>query len=314
MHSENKLQIMKKLFNVCRNVFAVIGVIAVMAVILYICARPYFDINVYPNRLGMMEEYVDSLRTSGPYAKDTTNFSFRIIQNEAKAQEIKDYFQLDTLYAPEADTWTKALAIGKFVSSNIPHANQRKWPESVGAIELWEYTKNVEPAFNCRLHGIFTFELLLAAGIDARYVTCMPEDAEDNDCHVVNEVWLPELGKWAMIDTDMGGHYFSDLKGTPLSLREMREHYISGEKMMMYPAFENGITRKDDHYGYMAKNTYWFSCWGELSYYQEDYDHEDVVRDHYINLVPSGFVPYRIGGGNTITTDADQFWAAPINI
>lgn len=71
----------------------------------------------------------------------------------------------------------------------------------------------------------------------------MPEDAEDNDCHVVNEVWLPELGKWAMIDTDMGGHYFSDLKGVPFS---------------------------------------------------------------------SGFQPYRIGGGNTITSDADQFWAAPV--
>lgn len=302
---------MKKVFKVCRNIFAVIGVIAVLFVILCLFAKPYFDVDINLNRLGMMDTYVDSLRASGPYAKDTNSFSFRIIQNEARAQEIKDYFQLDTLYAPDADTWTKAVAIGKFVSSNIPHANQKVWPEAVDAIGLWEYTKNVEPAFNCRLHGIFTFELLLAAGIDARYVTCMPEDSEDNDCHVVNEVWLPELNKWAMIDTDMGGHYFSDLKSVPLSLREMREHYISGEKMMMYPSFMNGSTKKDEHYAYMAKNTYWFACWGELSYFQEDYNHTDVVRDHYINLIPSGYEPYRIGGGNTITTDADQFWAAP---
>ena len=302
---------MKRSLNVCRNVFAVIGVIAVLMVILFFCAKPYYDVDISPNRLFWMDSYVDSLRTSGPYAKDTTNFSFRIIQNEARAQEIKDYFQLDTLYSPNADTWTKAVAIGKFVSSNIPHANQRIWPEEVDAIGLWEYTKNVEPAFNCRLHSIFTFELLLASGIDARYVTCMPEDAKDNDCHVVNEVWLPELCKWAMIDTDMGGHYFSDLKGIPLSLREMREHYISGEKMVIYPEFKDGRTKKDEHYAYMAKNTYWFSCWGELSYYQEDYDHEDVIREHYINLIPSGFEPFGIGGGNTITTDADRFWAAP---
>ena len=269
---------MKKVFNVCRNIFAVIGIIAVLFVILCCLAKPYFDFDVNITRLGMMDSYVDSLRTSGPYAKDTTNFSFRIIQNEARAQEIREYFQLDTLYAPDADTWTKAVAIGKFVSSNIPHANQREWPESVDAIGLWEYTKNVEPAFNCRLHAIFTFELLLAAGIDARYVTCMPEDA---------------------------------LEGIPLSLREMRDHYITGEKMMMYPAFKNGSTKKDDHYAYMAKNTYWFACWGELSYYQEDYDHTDVIRDHYIDLIPSGFEPFRIGGGNTITTDANQFWAAP---
>lgn len=303
---------MKKVFHVCRNLFAVIGMLAVLFVIFLICAKPYFDLDVNLTRLGMMDCYVDSLRTSGPYAKDTTRFGFRIIQDEARAQEIKDYFRLDTLYASDADTWTKALAIGRFVSSNIPHANQRQWPEAIDAIGLWEYTRQVEPAFNCRLHSIFTFELLLAAGLDARYVTCLPEDADDNDCHVVNEVWLPELSKWAMIDTDMGGHYFSDLGGVPLSLQEMREHYISGEKMMIYPAFQDGRTKKDEHYAYMAKNTYWFACWGELSYYQEDYNHQEVVRNHYINLVPSGFEPFRIGGGNTITTDAGQFWAAPI--
>ena len=302
---------MKKVFNVCRNIFAVLGVIATILFVVWQFAKPYYDVDINLNRLGMMDEYVDSLRTSSPYAKDTTTFSMRIIQDTVRAREIKDYFQLDTLYAPDADTWTKAMAIGKFVATNVPHDNQKIWPESVDAIGLWEYTKNVAPAFNCRLHSILTFELLLAAGLDARYVTCMPEDENDSDCHVVNEVWLPELGKWAMVDSDMGGHYFSDLDGVPLSLLEMREHYISGEKMMMYPGFENGITKKDNHYAYMAKNTYWFSCWGELSYFQENYDHQNVLRNTYVNLVPSGFEPYRVGGGNTVTTDAERFWGAP---
>ena len=97
------------------------------------------------------------------------------------------------------------------MASNIPHDNQEIEPEHRNAIDLWEYTKNVAPAFNCRLHSILTFELMLAAGLEARYVTCLPEDEDDNDCHVVNEVWLPELGKWAMIDSDMGGHYICDV-------------------------------------------------------------------------------------------------------
>ena len=305
---------MRKFLNICRNILAVVGGIAILAIVIWQFAKPYFDVYIDLNRLGKMDDYVDSLRTAGPYAKDTATFSMRIIQDTVQAQKIKDYFQLDTLYAADADSWTKAVAIGKFVARNIPHDNQKKWPDSVDAIGLWEYTKNVAPAFNCRLHGILTFELMLAAGLDARYVTCMPEDENDNDCHVVNEVWLPELGKWAMVDSDMGGHYFTDLNGVPLSLREMREHYISSEKMKMYPGFENGTTKKDDHYAYMAKNTYWFSCWGELSYFQENYAHEDVIRDSYINLVPSGYEPYGIGGGNTITTDADRFWAAPESI
>lgn len=302
---------MKKTFNICRNVFAIIGLIATLLILLYFCMKPYYEVDVYKNRLGMLDSYIDSLRSTGPYMKDTTNFSIQIIQDTVRAKEIQEYFQLDTLFDAGADTWTRALAIGKFVASNIPHDNQKEWPESVDAIGLWEYTKNVAPAFNCRLHSILAFELFLAAGLDAKYVTCMPKDTNDNDCHVVNEVWLPELGKWAMIDTDMGGHYVSDLSGIPLSLKEMREHFISGEKMMIHPEFKKGHTRKDEYYAYMAKNTSWFSCWGELSYYQEDYDHEDVIRDHYINLIPSGVEASGEGEGNIITTDADQFWAKP---
>jgi hypothetical protein len=62
----------------------------------------------------------------------------------------------------------------------------------------------------------------------------------------------------------------------------------------------------------MAKNTYWFSCWGTLSFYQEDYKVNGVDRNSYINLVPSGFEPFDIGGGNTVTTDADRFWDAKL--
>jgi hypothetical protein len=255
---------------------------------------------------------VSALKSSGAYASDTANFSMVIIQDTTRAREIREYFQLDTLYPQNADTWEKAVAIGKFVSLNIPHDNQKKWPEHVNAIGLWEYAKDVAPAFNCRLHSILTFELLLAADIKARYITCMPQDENDSDCHVVNEVWLPELNKWAMIDSDMGGHFVSDMDGTPLSLKEMREHYISGKKMMMHYAFDEGSSKVDDYYAYMAKNTYWFSCWGTLSYYQEDYKMEDVDRDSYVNLIPSGFEPFRVGGGNTITTNADLFWDASL--
>ncbi len=301
---------MRRFFNVCRNVLAAIGVVAVLLVVLYFCRKPYFEVDVYPSFLGRMKENVELLRASGPFAKDTASYSIKIIQDTVRAKEIRDYFRLDTLYAPDADTWTKALAIGRFVASNIPHDNQKVYPEHVNAIGLWEYTRNVAPAFNCRLHSILTFELMLAAGLDARFVTCLPEDKDDNDCHVVNEVWLPDLGKWAMVDTDEK-RYVSDLDGIPLSLREIREHIISGEKMLLYPSFEKGSTKKDDYYAYMAKNTYWFSCWGELSYYQEDLGHEEVIRDHYVNLVPSGFEPF--GSGNVVTSDADRFWAAPIH-
>ena len=301
---------MKKFLKVIWGIFAVIGILFTVLILFLLDGNT--AISVYPSTKSRYGEYVERLRTSDPFAKDTVSVEMKIVQDTVRAKEIRDYFQLDKLYDADADTWTKALAIGKFVASNIPHDNQEIEPEHRNAIDLWEYTKNVAPAFNCRLHSILTFELMLAAGLDARYVTCLPEDWKDTDCHVVNEVWLPELGKWAMIDSDGDGNYASDLDGTPLSLREIREHYISGEEMQYHPRFKKGTTKVNNHYAYMAKNTYWFSCWETLSYYQEDGENRVREDGRNINLVPSGFGGFNIDEGEIVTTDADTFWAAPV--
>ena len=300
---------MKKVLIVIWGIFAVIGILFVACFISLRQKYGNFDIALYPGYEVRFDEFVDLLRSSGPYEKDETSFEMKVLQDSARAKEIRDYFQLEQLYDADADTWTKALAIGQFVASNIPHANQEIDPEHRNAIDLWEYTKNTEPAFNCRLHSLLTFELLLAAGLDARYVTCMPGDENDTECHVMNEVWLPELSKWAMIDTDMNGNYASDLDGTPLSLREIREHYISGEQMQYHPRFKKVSTKVNEHYAYMAKNTYWFSCWETLSYYQEDWQNRQREIGRKIYLVPSGFEGFDIDEGAIVTTDADTFWA-----
>ena len=259
-------------------------------------------------RLVRFETKVNALRDAAPYIADTTTLNMRLTIDTLRAAEIREYFQLDTLYSPNDDTWTKALAIGRFISANIPHDNQKVNPEYRNAIGLWEYTKTIAPAFNCRLHSIFAFELLSSAGIKARYITCFPQDSLDRDCHVVNEVWLPEKNKWVMLDTDMGGHYVTDLSGNLLSLKEMREHYIAGKKMMMYPGYEKGSSKKTYYYGYMAKNSYWYTCWENLGFYQEDYTTypESELREHYYALVPSGFKPFR--SGCIATSDEKQFW------
>ena len=303
---------MKKFLKIIWGIFAVIGILFVTCFLGYRLTWGRFYISIHQKYVERFDEFVGLLRSSGPYEKDTTTFEMTLIQDAARAKEIRDYFQLDKLYDADADTWTKALAIGKYVATNIPHANQEIEPEHRNAIDLWKYTKNVEPAFNCRLHSILTFELLLAAGLDARFVTCMPGDKYDTDCHVMNEVWLPELSKWAMIDTDMDGNYASDLDGTPLSLREIRERCISGEQMQYHPRFKKASTKVNEHYAYMAKNTYWFSCWETLSYYQEDWPNRQREIGRKINLVPSGYKGFDIEEGEIVTTDADSFWAAPV--
>lgn len=255
------------------------------------------------------ESHVDILKHSGQYSKDARSFNIHSVADPTRAAEIKEYFHLDTLYTDTVSTWEKTLAIAKFVATNVPHANQKVQPKQKNAIYLWEYTKTVEPAFNCRLHSIMLFELLTSVGIEATYITCMPQDKHDQDCHVVNQVWLPELGKWVMIDSDMGGCYATDSLGNLLSLQEMREFYIQDKPICYHPQFGEAVGSDFWYYDYMAKNTYWFSCWEAIHFDQEPAEGRDVGR--YIHLVPEGYKPFGTNRKDMVTHDVEQFWAAP---
>lgn len=148
--------------------------------------------------------------------------------------------------------------------------------------------------------------MLMSVGIKARYVTCLPEDAEDGDCHVVNEVFLPELGKWVMLDSDMD-KVVTDMDGRPLSLRELRDKLIAGE-----PYLINGKVNEGQYYDmYMAKNSYWYNM-HELSR-MDDETGDPLPGDRRISLVPVGFTVK--GGGaqwlfeNSVrTTNPEEFW------
>ena len=308
---------MTSIWKTIRIVLIAVGVIVLAAVVKLVLSGYELQVSGIKNQVIEIrfdrtnkvryDERVKLLREAGSYKADTAKVEINHVPDIRRAEEIMDYFCLDTLYDAGDATWEKTLAIGEFVANNIPHDNQKEYPEYVNAIGLWEYTKTVAPAFNCRLHSILNYELLTAAGIKARYITCLPYDRNDNDCHVVNEVWLPETGKWVMIDTDMK-RYVTDKKGNLLSLAEIREHFINDKKVVVYHNFDNPSSKISYYHAYMAKNTYWFCCWGDLGFYQEDYKTfpESKLRSRYYALVPEGFETF---SGKEITThDPEQFW------
>ena len=142
---------MKLIGKIFVGILAVIGALTVAFIIFINTSKLYYvSINFNESNLARFEERVELLRTCGAYSPDSTFVDIEYVKDSVRAKEIRDYFQLDTLYDASASTWDKALAIGKFVAFNIPHENQKIQPEYKNAIGLWEYTKNVEPAFNCR--------------------------------------------------------------------------------------------------------------------------------------------------------------------
>ena len=255
------------------------------------------------------DTYIELLRKAEPYRADKASFRFEYIQDTARRRLTREYFRLDTIDNPAAETWDRTLALARFVARNIPHANQSVQPERRNAIDLWEYTRNVEPAFNCRLHSIMLHELLLACDITNRYVTCLPADSLDQDCHVVNIVWLPEHKKWAMVDSDMRA-YVTDSDGTPLSLSQMRERYINGAAMEIHPLLNEGQPFDYTYYRtYWSKNLYWFECAEQTSYDIETAPWDK--RGRVVVLRPEGFTPFDTPPHSVHTQDAERFWAAP---
>ena len=297
---------MRKVFNILRNIFAILGVLLVTVIVLN--KTDVLDVRISPSYNASVEGFLRALKKSRPYVQDTLTFHIQAVPDSAKAAEIREYFQLDTLFGPDASTWEKTLAIAQFVARNIPHANQTQLPKSRKAIDLWEFTRTVEPGFNCRLHSILTYELLTSVGVEATYITCLPKH-DDGDCHVVNQAWIPELGKWVMVDSDSGGYCATDGNGNLLSLKEIRERYISGETIVYHPGFSAAQESVgSEHYRYMAKDTYWFSAWEDIHYGQEAGNRQE---SRYILLIPPGYKPFHKDNEDILTSDADQFWAAP---
>lgn len=298
---------MKKALKIIRWIILSLIVLLVAA---WLLARFVFRDQVATYLSGVQNDtYIELLRKAEPYRADKASFRFEYIQDTARRRLTREYFRLDTIDNPTAETWDRTLALARFVARNIPHANQSVQPERRNAIDLWEYTRNVEPAFNCRLHSIMLHELLLACDITNRYVTCLPADSLDQDCHVVNIVWLPEHKKWAMVDSDMRA-YVTDSDGTPLSLSQMRERYINGAAMEIHPLLNEGQPFDYTYYRtYWSKNLYWFECAEQTSYDIETAPWDK--RGRVVVLRPEGFTPFDTPPHSVHTQDAERFWAAP---
>ena len=260
-------------------------------------------------------ENIQKLASSAPYTDEPVEFTSEYLVDEERAAEIRAYFKanagldLDALAASEKTTWEKAVELAVFVAKNIPHNNQKEWLQERNAITLWEYSRRYPTGFNCRWHSTILSELMLSIGIKNRFVTCLPEDKDDGDCHVVNIVWLPELAQWAMIDSDMVECVTGE-GDSLLSLEEMREYIIAGKPFTVnvLPGFENHWVAAESGKAYMqaywAKNLYWFSM---HTTYGFDLEGTRTLPDTYVCLVPPGY-ECEHGSDDVITTNAAAFW------
>ena len=256
---------------------------------------------------------ISVLKKSAPYAKDAArqDILFRYQPKESKnLRMVRDYFKLDSV-AGQGDELSKIISLLHFAHDNIRHDGSNQAFAELDAIDLYNYYKTTGRGVNCRQLAISLCEMYLSMGIPARYVTCMPADSLDYECHVINTVWSEQLQKWLYIDPTMDA-WVTDENGTMLSIDEVRQRLISDRPLVLCETanwnHESQQTKEYYLETYMAKNLYYFVC-KKLNRFNPESLYRDNDPAGDVRLIPAGFV--NNNWKCDTTTDPEVFWAKP---
>lgn len=264
--------------------------------------------------IGQIKQYdmLHILQQSGNYipgaAKDSLpEFSYQSADNH-NLKEVKNYFKLDTI-AGNGNEVSKIINIMLFVTNSITYDGTNWALCEFDAIDLYNYHKATGKGINCRHKAMVLNEMYLAMGFKSRYVTCMPKDDNDPDCHVINCVYSETLQKWLWMDPSHG-IYVMDENNNPLSISEVRERLKNNKPLQLNKETERTKEWYLDYY--MAKNLYWIQCTNTSRFNTESRYRNNDKELKYIALTPSGFEDgNRYLKGNTITHSPDYFWQLP---
>ena len=269
----------------------------------------------FKSLLKQLEQYdhLIVLKNAAPYSHENTDSLPRFVYqsaDESCLKEVREFFSLDEV-AGDGDEISKILNILRFVHDSIRHDGSNYALCEFDAIDIYNYHKSTGKGVNCRHLAITLNEMYLSMGFYSRYVTCMPKDPNDQDCHVINAVWSSQLKKWIWVDPTFNA-FVMDENGTLLGIAEVRDRLIDGRPLVLNEdANWNHKSKQTKEYyldNYMAKNLYYIECVTENRFNPES--RYRYTGSKYVKLVPLD-AQEASNEWTTITHDADYFWQAP---
>ncbi|MCL1943608.1 MAG: transglutaminase domain-containing protein [Candidatus Azobacteroides sp.] len=261
------------------------------------------------------DSYIEILQKAAGYAPADTaglpRFTYEPMSN-GRLKSVREYFKLDSV-AGQGDEISKIIRLKTWVHNTIRHdGNHRPECSEYDAMDLYNYYKTTGRGVNCRMLAIVLNECYLSMGFKSRYVTCLPEDKNDADCHVITCVYSQTLNKWVWMDPTFNACP-TDENGTLLSIEEVRGRLIENKPIVLNEdANWNNENKQTKSYYidiYMAKNLYWiqcpaYSCFNAESPYRNN-------ANTYISLTPGEFDGFNRSGQKIVTHDPAYFWQAP---
>ena len=246
--------------------------------------------------------------------------AFSTSRTHESLQSLRERYKLDEV-AGQGTVEEKALRLMRWMHKKVRHNGNNPWPAVRTAEAILPQCEKDGLELNCRMLSTVLNDCYLAMGFDSRIVQCSPLDPYDQDCHVINAVWVADTKRWIWLDPTNEA-WFVDKKGRLLSIPEVRQAIRAGTDLKLGQDLNwNGEPVTKTYYmEYMAKNLYWFSVPVEN---RVGYENDETEIRTYVQLVPkgsaypskAGWTEFRNDSGITIrsftTSDDAWFWSPP---
>ncbi|MDR0754746.1 MAG: transglutaminase domain-containing protein [Prevotellaceae bacterium] len=259
-------------------------------------------------------DYLYILKQAGKYEKaDTAQlpcFEYENVNNK-RLKDVKDFFKLDSVVG-QGDEISKIINLMTWVHNAIKHDGNNYALCEFDAIDFYNYHKSTGMGINCRGLAIMLNECYLAMGFKSRYVTCLPKNEKDPDCHVINCVYSNTLQKWLWMDPTFNA-FVKDENDYLLSIEEVRERLINDKPLFINSDanWNNQDAQTKEKYldSYMAKNLYRLECMAISKFNPESRYRNN--QETYISLNPVGYKHSNTKIKQIVVNDPEYFWQKP---
>ncbi len=242
-------------------------------------------------------KYLKLLKTAGEYTFEESEFAGFTYQSasDSNLQLLRTTFNLDSVAGIGTEI-EKAKNLMSWVHNQVKHNGNKGIPKSRNAKDMLEVCHKENRTLNCRGLAIVLNEVYLSMGYKSRYVTCMPKDSTDTDCHVINTVFIKSLNKWVWMDPTFET-YVTDENDNLLGIQEVRNRLINDKPLKINDDanWNNRSKLKIKYYlyQYMAKNLYRLECAVSSEYNFETYKKDKQIK--FVQLIPVDYMLYKKG-------------------
>jgi Transglutaminase-like superfamily len=187
---------------------------------------------------------VHTIQFENSKANSSFKFAYPDPKTDTNLIRLRTKYKLDEIVKNAKNDQEKVLLMLNWVRNRWEH-NGWNDAKTNNACTILERAEKGEK-FRCVEYGTVLKNTLLALGLQARQLSLMTKDVEIVKMgagHVLSEVWLPDLQKWAMVDGQFNA--MPVLDNIPLNAVELQAA-IKGNKSFSFKNI-NGILSAKEH-------------------------------------------------------------------